>query len=547
MRKVLLTTEYEPDYGFVMNNGKLIDLCDGSFIVSYQDGLLALSSNRQQKLGIHLIASNMGVPVTVLENPTKELFIKTICEERFDDIGFTVLVPGLQKVEEMISLVREHSPNSRVIIGGHGVDHDYAKTIGADLICRGDGISFMQQHVGRKPERFVHPTIHFKHTLKALRRIPFRQKWAGDELVLLSAVGCPMGCEYCPATSFYDRKRFSYMNADQMLETIFTQRPKHRGSSFYFWDQDFFLDHKRARKIGEFIQTYNERCTDPKDLVLWATQASIKTLSHFTEDQLFNYGCRFLSIGVEASDSRWEKRKGIAPHQLFKQLHYRGIGTFGFYILGWDNHDLEQITTEVDYLLSLNPTINHFTLLTPEPGTDFYLDLQKQGKLLNIEPRCFNYATLQFLHPNLNPTEATDALNEAYLRGTRELGPIVLRRLAVKLKGFHYAQERLGRNHVITRNFAEELAAGLPLTLLKPSHYPRGISYDLARRLTSKIKEAGIGLSLKVRMQAMLLNGILSYVNRQWTRRGQHIEQWQPKRYQYKAIEAESQCQTLKA
>ena len=137
MSRLLLTTEYDPDYVIAAADGSPVDLCDGSYIVTYQDGLLALSCNREQKLGLHLVAANAGVPTTLLEHPTLSMFTRLVREGKFDVIGFSVLVPSLEKTAEMIEICRAESPRSRIVLGGHGVEHDSAGQVGADLICRG--------------------------------------------------------------------------------------------------------------------------------------------------------------------------------------------------------------------------------------------------------------------------------------------------------------------------------------------------------------------------------------------------------------------------
>ncbi|MCK5059280.1 MAG: cobalamin-dependent protein [Candidatus Aminicenantes bacterium] len=533
MRKVLLTTEYEPVYSLQMADGKLMDLCDGNFIVSHQDELLALSSNRKKKLSLHLMAANMGVPVKVLEHPTKKLFIRTIKENNFDDIGFSTIVPSLEKVEEMIKICRKFSPTSRIIIGGHGVDHEKARNIGADIICRGDGISFMQKLMGTETKGFHHPALPFRHTLKSLRRIPYSNKLAEESLVILCGVGCPMGCEYCPATSFYDRKRFSFMDGPSLVETILRLKEKHPKANFFLWDQDFLLDKKRAIYFGQAIQTYNSKCTNEEDIITWATQASIKTISSFDYDELFDYGCRFLAIGVENSEELWEKRKGEEPHKLFRKLHERGIGSFAFFIIGWENHDTQRTYEEVNYLLSLDPTINHFTLLTPEPGTAFYKELKEQNRLLDLPPRCFNYGTLLFKHPLITSEEAKAAFTHAYKSGTKKLGATILRVLKIKFYGYRYATNRFGADSVTALAFKNEIRGMLPILYLIPFYYPKGESKRLCMNLRKEAKLLDMKLDLKTCIKSLILNVIFSYKKILWSLFGVPLEKWKQSEYNY--------------
>ena len=286
---MLLTTEYDPDYVIRMADGSHLDLCDGSYIVTFQDKLLALSADRQQKLGTHLLAANAGIPVTLLEHPSLSLFKQTLSREHFDYVGFSTIVPALEKIEKMIQICREASPHSKIILGGHGVEHDYATRLDADYVCRGEGIAYLQKLFDTNVEDFRHPVLPYHHTLKALRGIPGVNTMGEENLVVCCGAGCPMDCEYCPASSFYDRKSFKFLNGESLWSVIFSLKTRYPNANFFLWDQDFLIDRKRVRLVGEAIYAYNQNCTDGKRLITWSAQASVRSLSHYDLDDLFRY------------------------------------------------------------------------------------------------------------------------------------------------------------------------------------------------------------------------------------------------------------------
>jgi hypothetical protein len=530
---ILFTTEYDPDYVIRMADGSRMDLCDGSHIVTFQDNLLALSSDRQQRLGIHLLAANTGIPVTILEHPTLPLFKHILTKEHYDYVGFSTIVPALEKIEKMIQICREVSPHSRIIIGGHGVEHGYATRIGADLICRGEGIAYMQKLLGSNVEGFRHPTLPYHHTLKALRGIPGISTMGEENIVVCCGAGCPMGCEYCPASSFYDQKSFKFLDSESLLSVIFALKAKHPKANFFFWDQDFLLDKKRVHHIGEAIYSYNHNCTDGNGLITWSAQVSVRSLSRFDFDDLFRYGCRFLSIGVESSEERWEKRKGQKPERLFDELHCRGIGTFAFFIIGWESHDAQRVEKEIDYLLSLDPTVNHFTLLTPEPGTKHFKQLEKKGGLLNLPPRCFNYATLQFKHPYISADHARVAINNAYKLGTQRLGATILRVINIAVNGLRFSRKQFGPESPAARAYTNDLNRMLPVLYLVSFLYPAGVSASKAKKLRRAIAEEGIYVDTKSVVKIIALNIILFFKAAVWRFFGVRVDRWHPAVYRY--------------
>ena len=532
--KILLTTEYEPEYVIRMPDGSALDLCDAAQIVTYHDKLLSLSATRQQKLGLHLMAANAGCPVTVLEHPTKEMFEQAVADGDYDYIGFNVLVPALERVEEMIKTCRRLSPKSEIILGGHGVEHPYAREIGADHVCRGEGMAFLHELLGTQTEQFRHPILPFRLNMKAFRGIPGSEALASEHIVVCLGAGCSAGCEYCPASSFYDRAVFDFLDADGLLENLFAIKEKHPNATVAFWDQDFLRDKKRAQRVGEAIAAYNRARTDGTGLITWTAQVSIQTVSRYDLDDLYRYGCRFLSIGIESSEERWSKRKGCDPQKLFAGLGKRGIGTFGFFILGWEHHDVARIESEADFLLSLEPTVSHFTLLTPEPGTKQYKRMEEEGRLLDLPPHCFSYASLQFDHPLVSAEQAQRAINDAYRRATETLGPWVLRAVELQCNGLRYARQTYGTTSPTALQFERNLRGLQPMLYLRRSLYPAGIATSMAKALRGELQSLGIRKTAKTLIRAGMLNTIISAAGTSWRLRGLRKDNWKPTITHYK-------------
>src|SRR3954449_694225 len=95
--------------------------------------------------GIMMIQHNISAPCTVLDFPTLDRFETEITSHHYDIIGISGIIPNVGKVREMCKRVRQLSPDSTIIVGGHcaaipGIEH----LIDADHIVRGEGMAWMR-------------------------------------------------------------------------------------------------------------------------------------------------------------------------------------------------------------------------------------------------------------------------------------------------------------------------------------------------------------------------------------------------------------------
>src|ERR1700752_5103736 len=90
--------------------------------------------------GIMMIQENISAPCAVLDFPTREAFARELTEHRYDIVGISAIIVNVRKAREMCRMVRELSPHSTIVVGGHvsaipGVE----RLLDADHIVKGDG------------------------------------------------------------------------------------------------------------------------------------------------------------------------------------------------------------------------------------------------------------------------------------------------------------------------------------------------------------------------------------------------------------------------
>ena len=111
--------------------------------------------------GIMMIQANISAPCSVLDFPTREAFARELTTNHYDIVGISSIIVNVGKVREMCRMVRELSPASVIVVGGHvAAIPGLEAMIDADHIVRGEGISWMRRYLGEDEHAPIrHPAI----------------------------------------------------------------------------------------------------------------------------------------------------------------------------------------------------------------------------------------------------------------------------------------------------------------------------------------------------------------------------------------------------
>src|SRR5512140_2102567 len=112
--------------------------------------------------GIMMIRENISAPCTVLDFPTRKVLARELRRHAYDVVGISGIVVNVGKVKEMCRMIREISPKSTIVVGGHVTSiANLEQIIDADHIVRGDGIAWMRRFLGEDENAPIrHPKIY---------------------------------------------------------------------------------------------------------------------------------------------------------------------------------------------------------------------------------------------------------------------------------------------------------------------------------------------------------------------------------------------------
>ncbi len=392
------------------------------------------------------------------------------------------------RMKEVVALVRRHSPRSKIVLGGYGtVAPDEMLRPYSDYICREEGVGFMRRLLG-EPEiqmPYRHPLI----------INPFRVfgKDVSRTGIVFGGLGCPNGCDFCCTSAFFKRKHI------RLLPT---------GAD----DEDFLLNRRRAMEFRECVL----RGGKPLSIFVFA---SVRAVSRYTVTEILEMGIDGMWIGYEGTRSGYAKQAGRPVEEIFREYREHGISILASMIVGFPYQTPEIIEEELSGLLALRPVLAQFLIYGPCPGTPFYDQVVREGKLLPAvaeDPELFYrrgsgfYAMVS--HPSMTSEQIEAAQQRCYEEDFRRLGPVLHRSVERWLDG--YLKLR-GSPSAFLRAKAERIAADLrqayPVFLAGRLFGPTVLVRRWIGRLQERVYEALGNPTWKERLQSVAAVGLASW------------------------------------
>ncbi len=349
---------------------------------------------QHRSFGLYFLAANINADVTVLDFPSRKRFMREL-KKGYDVVGISFIPPNFIKAKEMTRLTRLISPESTIVLGGHGAAIDGVEhLIDCDHVVKGEGIRWLRSFLGEDPDApFVHPTLSIAERQAAFG-VPFPGVGAN---LLVPGVGCVNGCKFCCTSHFFGRKYTAYLSTGKQVFETAQRIADERGiDEFFIMDENFLKDHQRSKELLAEMELHQRYFT-------FHMFSSAEAITAFGVDNLVRLGVNFVWIGFEASSSKgnFEKNKGIDAKRLTKELRDRGIIVLASGILCQEHHTQENIQTDIDFLVGLEPDLVQFMLLTPLPVTALYQDHKRRGLLREDLPfeEWHGQKYLTFRHP----------------------------------------------------------------------------------------------------------------------------------------------------
>jgi radical SAM superfamily enzyme YgiQ (UPF0313 family) len=385
--------------------------------------------------GIMMIQENISAPCSVLDFPTRKAFASELTKNHYDIVGISSIIVNVGKVREMCRMVRELSPDSVIVVGGHVAAIPDAETmIDADHIVRGEGISWMRRYLGEDEHAPIrHPLIVSGLETRIMGiRLPNRK--GGTAATIIPSVGCPMGCNFCTTSSFFGGKgKFVnfYETGDELFEVMCGIEAKLKVHSFFVMDENFLLHRTRAMRLLELMKQAGKSW----ELSIFASANAIRK---YTMLELVELGVSWVWMGLESPRSSYSKLQGEEVGQLTRELRKHGIRVQGSTIIGLEHHTPDNIVGEIESAVGYQTDFHQFMLYTPVPGTPLYKEMAEQGRLLtDMDPADIHgQFKFNFRHAAISREDSKRFLDWAFWRDFENNGPSLYRMCQTMLLGW---------------------------------------------------------------------------------------------------------------
>ncbi len=402
--------------------------------------------------GIQMIQANISAPCTVIDFPTRQAFARELRRHHYDIVGISAIVTNVGKVREMCRLVRELSPHSIIVIGGHvtaipGLEAQ----IEADHLVRGDGIAWMRRFLGEDLEAPIrHPHIVSGFGVRALG-LKSPSVRGGTAATIITSVGCPLGCNFCTTSAFFGGKgkmQQFFGSAEEIFRVMSDAEEALGVKSFFVMDENFLLFRPRAMRLLELMREHDKA---------WSLYvfSSANAIAKYTMDELVQLGVSWIWMGLESPKSRYDKLRNADTRALVTELKSHGIRVLGSTIIGLEHHTPENIDDEIAHAVAHATDFHQFMLYTPVPGTPLFAEMDEAGRMLPVDlADIHGQWKFNFQHEAISRDESKVFLDRAFTRDFEENGPSLYRICDTTFRG--YLRHRGHPDARVRRRVAQE-------------------------------------------------------------------------------------------
>jgi len=491
-QEILLTTPCYP-YPTLPANDSLTDATGQRFTKG--DDIFTLISHTHC-FANHILAQNIQSPARVLEYPRWEDFTAEV-DRGYAIIGISAFPVHLDSVMKMCAYIRQRSPATKILLGSYAgqafqarYDEETQKKY-VDQVVHGEGVKYLRGLLGEK----TNGPIQQRLMPKGGGSLPFvSQHPPGTIGFLVSGLGCPGGCDFCSTTALFDKKRLELLKPEHLVDEMhryFTHFPTLK--------QVFVVEEDHFRFPGYLDQVRNYWMQNPEmmERVDWFGFGSIDHIGRFADEHgweaIAELGLGALFIGVEskfAGDHGYDKRDSANARDVFANLHRVGVRTVGAWICGWDWHDHANLAEDLNYFVSLYPTYQQITRLSPFPGTALWDKLREGGRVSEVPWEDVHFWSGAQRNVTLEEHETLNLTEDGYKLLNKTWGPSLLRRLDVELSGYQTCAA--SDNPILRRHralfFKRQSALFWTLLRAMDRYAPNGVVRRRVRKIDEKYR-----------------------------------------------------------
>ncbi|MEK7836674.1 MAG: hypothetical protein AAB328_01700, partial [candidate division NC10 bacterium] len=353
-------------------------------------------------------------------------------KQGYDYVGIAFIMATFHIMEEMVELIRKHSPGAEIILGSYGtvLSDEVLKQYG-DHICREEGVAFMRRLLG-EPEiqmPYTHPTV-----INPMRIFGKKVSQSG---MVFAGLGCVNGCDFCCTSHFFKRRHIRLLpSGKDIYNAVRRYHEIDPEMSIMIMDEDFLVDKRRAMEFRDCV-------VEGGKAISVFCFASVRALSRYTVTEIMEMGIDGMWIGYEGTRSGYDKQIGRPVAEVFTEFRDHGISILASMIVGFPYQNREIIQEELNGLLSLKPAFSQFLIYGPVPGTPYFKHVKENNlfhEYVEETPKEYYRKATGFFsvvkHKVMTAAEIESIQRNCFDEDFRRLGPSIYRVVETWLNGY---------------------------------------------------------------------------------------------------------------
>ncbi|PIT89577.1 hypothetical protein COU23_03150 [Candidatus Kuenenbacteria bacterium CG10_big_fil_rev_8_21_14_0_10_36_11] len=351
-----------------------------------------------------------GVAVEIVDGARQKNYLDLIKEKVKDCefAGLSVMTMQVGQALKISQIIKEINPNCKIVWGGvHPTffPEQTAKHALIDIICIGEGeYTALEIAQGKNSNEIKGIAYRLKNgeikinsprELCDPKQMPlFNWDLVPKEILenlflipSLTSRGCPHRCTFCVNAIL--KNFWRTRTAEQVISDleIILSKPYFKNKKLRFWDENFFVDIERAKKIIDGMIENN--LIMPWETTVRANYLRANMIDDDFMDKLKKSGCYLLSFGAESGCPRILKKikKEIDPEDILNSakmaLKHDIIPQYSF-MIGLPSEtrsDIMATLNLIDKLVKLSPKVQILgpQVFRPYPGSELYDECLQSG------------------------------------------------------------------------------------------------------------------------------------------------------------------------
>lgn len=445
-----------------MNDVLLVVPINRSYVIMPPMGLGYLAS----------VAREAGYEPRILDclkgRLTFDDFERHVAANPADVYGLSMMTYDFTPVKEHIRIIRKHSPDGVIILGGAHPSGDCEKVLldfpEADFAFRGEaelGFGRLLEEL-RKPgprrDYAAVPNLVWRdgndvnvsawEVVEDLDSIAFPAWDLVDPRTypeaphggfargfptapMIITRGCPFRCTFCSGktvTGTTVRKR----SIDNVIEEVRLLVNEYGVRELHVEDENFTM-HKPL--VMEFCRRLESEGLD----VSWTCPSGVRidTLDAEMLEAMKRSGCYSLAVGIEFGTDRMHRltKKRLTLDVIERQLELLGgygIKTTGFFLMGMPGETRDDMLATIRFARKVRIDRAQFNNFMPLPGSEIYEELKERGELDSIDPDHFFVHDVGYVPEGMTRAEIKNLQRRAYL--SFYMRPRIIRGLLGEIK-----------------------------------------------------------------------------------------------------------------